>query len=221
VSDLINETHVLYRFFNATGQLLYVGITMNPPRRFKDHRRVKGWWEEVAGITVENYANRQELAAAERRAIHVERPLYNVVHSNANAAVLNLRETVSVLLYRCNHCGQVVTGSSGYIHVSIREAYESRTAWKSFKDAKKESGDFAWSGPELMSLPEPARWRIHHRKCDPTRDEDGYYFFEVGRADTYEKLLAWTAHLLSKDWLEHTDWSQFLYGRISREAQAC
>jgi predicted GIY-YIG superfamily endonuclease len=76
--------HVLYRFFNATGQLLYIGITMNPPQRFRDHRESKEWWTEVAGITVENYPNRTALADAERRAIKVEHPLHNVTHNNAH-----------------------------------------------------------------------------------------------------------------------------------------
>lgn len=74
-------SHVLYRFYSATGQLLYVGITANPPTRFKAHRRTKDWWSEVVGITLENYATREDLANAERRAIQVERPLHNVVHA--------------------------------------------------------------------------------------------------------------------------------------------
>lgn len=73
--------HVLYRFYSATGQLLYVGITMNPPQRFKAHRDSKDWWPEVAGISIEHYASRTDLANAERRAIQVERPLHNVVHT--------------------------------------------------------------------------------------------------------------------------------------------
>lgn len=38
--------HVLYRFYGATGQLLYVGITMNPVQRFRSHRGTKDWWCE-------------------------------------------------------------------------------------------------------------------------------------------------------------------------------
>lgn len=73
--------HVLYRFYSGTGQLLYVGITMNPPARFKQHRATKDWWREVSGITIEQYGSREELAAVERRAIQVEHPLHNIVHS--------------------------------------------------------------------------------------------------------------------------------------------
>jgi predicted GIY-YIG superfamily endonuclease len=78
-----DRTHVLYRFYSATGQLLYVGITMNPPQRFKAHRDSKDWWSEVSGITVENYSSREDLANAERRAIQVEHPLRNIVHTKS------------------------------------------------------------------------------------------------------------------------------------------
>lgn len=73
--------HVLYRFYSATGQLLYVGITWNPPTRFQSHRRTKSWWRDVAGITIEHYDSRSDLENAERRAIQVERPLHNVVRA--------------------------------------------------------------------------------------------------------------------------------------------
>lgn len=81
LGDTVTDTHVLYRFYSATGQLLYVGITMNPPNRFKSHRDSKEWWGLVSGITVENYRSRKELMQAERRAIKVERPKYNIVHN--------------------------------------------------------------------------------------------------------------------------------------------
>jgi predicted GIY-YIG superfamily endonuclease len=73
--------NVLYRFYSATGQLLYVGITMNPPRRLKEHRKSKDWWAEVAEITIENHDSRAAVADAERTAIQTEHPRYNIVHA--------------------------------------------------------------------------------------------------------------------------------------------
>jgi predicted GIY-YIG superfamily endonuclease len=84
-----NQAHVLYRFYSATGQLLYVGITMNPPKRFKNHRDGKEWWSAVSGITVETYNTRDELEKAERRAIQVERPLHNIAHNDAGQRKLS------------------------------------------------------------------------------------------------------------------------------------
>jgi len=76
--------HVLYRFYDGGDRLLYVGITNNPAARFKQHEHSKDWWDQVASITLEQHASRQELMDAERAAIIAERPAYNVAHSVTN-----------------------------------------------------------------------------------------------------------------------------------------
>ena len=73
--------HVLYRFFNSSDQLLYIGITMNPPSRFRAHASNKSWWSEVSRITVSQFESRTQLAKAERDAIKAEKPKYNVMHN--------------------------------------------------------------------------------------------------------------------------------------------
>lgn len=77
----MSESHVLYRFYDAAGQLLYVGITCNPPQRFREHRDSKDWWTEIGQITLCHYRNRTELTKAETRAIQDEHPLHNIVHN--------------------------------------------------------------------------------------------------------------------------------------------
>lgn len=84
--------HVLYRFYSATGQLLYVGITMNPSQRFKSHRDTKDWWGDVAGISIENYDTREDLENAERRAIQVEHPLHNIIRAKPRVQVHTVQE---------------------------------------------------------------------------------------------------------------------------------
>ena len=71
--------HVLYRMHATDGALLYVGITMNPQLRLRDHRISQPWFSEVAQITLEHFGSRQELAMAERAAVRTESPKYNVV----------------------------------------------------------------------------------------------------------------------------------------------
>lgn len=71
----------LYRFYDAEGVLLYVGITMNPAQRWKDHSKEKPWWVDVAHITLEDHSDREAVELAERAAIRRERPRYNVVHN--------------------------------------------------------------------------------------------------------------------------------------------
>lgn len=71
-------THILYRFFNASGELLYIGVTQDPQARFKSHQYDKSWFSEVASSTMEHFSSRQELIAAELAAIRRESPKYNV-----------------------------------------------------------------------------------------------------------------------------------------------
>lgn len=77
-TDLATRRHVLYRFFRATGELLYVGITCNPTRRFDKHGGEKDWWGEVARIDIQHFADRPSVLAAERLAIEAEAPIHNI-----------------------------------------------------------------------------------------------------------------------------------------------
>lgn len=73
--------HTLYRFFDGTGVLLYVGISLRPWERFKQHRQDKPWWDDVATVTMEHHDTREQVLQAERDAIVAESPLHNVVHN--------------------------------------------------------------------------------------------------------------------------------------------
>lgn len=230
----MSDVHVLYRFYSATGQLLYVGITNSPPERFRSHEGSKEWWAQVSGITVENYETRDELCNAERRAIQVERPLHNVVHNGSRKLHRIPRpESVSPIAarleYRCERCKKPVAAGKGYLHVSYDDIYKTEQVWKSFCNKRHienegEEPIGGWSAYRVIRASEmpdlsPARWRIHHRACDAD-PEGNDYWVDVERISSHEKLLSWTAHLIQKGWLIHTDWSSFLYSMISVEARA-
>lgn len=68
----------LYRFYAADDTLLYVGLTINPGRRFGEHRQTKPWWDQIKHITLEQYDDYPTLVTAERLAIAIQRPRYNV-----------------------------------------------------------------------------------------------------------------------------------------------
>lgn len=68
----------LYRFFDATGNLLYVGITRQQKGRFNQHAATKEWWSEVASSTVEHFPTREDALRAEAEAIGTENPRYNI-----------------------------------------------------------------------------------------------------------------------------------------------
>jgi|SRR5215472_229369 len=87
---LVHTTrHAVYRCYSDRGELLYVGTSGRFGKRLAAHAE-KAWFLEVRGITLEWYPDELEAGLAERRAIHVEHPRYNVVHKTA-APVLRPR----------------------------------------------------------------------------------------------------------------------------------
>jgi hypothetical protein len=67
----------LYRHFDASGALLYVGISIDAGVRLKRH----DWATAVARSEITVFPTRAEAAAAEAAAIRTEHPKFNVVHS--------------------------------------------------------------------------------------------------------------------------------------------
>ncbi|MGR6968998.1 GIY-YIG nuclease family protein [Streptomyces cynarae] len=68
----------LYRLYDVFGRLLYVGITSNLARRWKEHRRDhQFWWYQVAERRLEWFPTRDRAWRAERQAVRAELPLHN------------------------------------------------------------------------------------------------------------------------------------------------
>jgi predicted GIY-YIG superfamily endonuclease len=79
---LENLPHTLYRFHDAAGRLLYIGIAVDFLQRWRKHRR-REWWSQVARMDIEQYPSRSAALAAERQAIIIEKPQYNHQHNKA------------------------------------------------------------------------------------------------------------------------------------------
>ncbi len=75
----------VYRLTAEAGDLLYVGITDSPERRWKDHAKDKPWWPQVASRSIRWYPTRGLALAAEADAIRTEQPRYNVQHNRVVA----------------------------------------------------------------------------------------------------------------------------------------
>lgn len=71
----------LYRLYDETEELLYIGISHNPDLRFGQHSQTKPWWSDVAHREVEWHGTRTEAADAEKAAIESERPRWNLHHA--------------------------------------------------------------------------------------------------------------------------------------------
>lgn len=77
----MDEPTHLYRAFDVTGRLLYVGIARNWPSRWTSHARTAAFFAEVSRLDVETHPTRDAALDAERAAIKRERPAHNVVHN--------------------------------------------------------------------------------------------------------------------------------------------
>jgi hypothetical protein len=85
----------LYRFYDTDDVLLYIGISMTPWERFRQHREGKEWWNDIRTIRKEPYPDRDSVRAAERDAIVAEKPLYNVQHNGGVRKVMPRRSLLN------------------------------------------------------------------------------------------------------------------------------
>ena len=107
----MTKPHVLYRAFNGQGQLLYIGITLNPAMRFSQHGYGQPWWTDVAEIEMQQFPSREAVMEAERSAILDEKPMHNVLHNKSQAVMPAVKTQTAK-----SHCvGKRRTKGSGTI----------------------------------------------------------------------------------------------------------
>lgn len=72
----------LYRIFDKNNDLIYIGISNQWSERMHSHEKDSRWFEEASLIKIEKFETREDVERAERKAIRIEKPLYNKVFSN-------------------------------------------------------------------------------------------------------------------------------------------
>lgn len=206
----MSKRHCLYRFFAADGELLYVGITMNPAARWPKHSHQKPWWTEVESITLETFPSREEVLDAEREAIKTEHPRHNVVH--AERITPQEPTPPANITWECPGCWGEIGDGDGSLAVSAddlnRHLGELQT-WQS----QIPPDQIGTSIAHLMDYPGPAEWRPSHYAC---QDAEPIYEIAVEDLRTPAQILAMTAHLMSKSWLESTDWDRVILSVCNR-----
>jgi len=95
----------LYRFYDATGALLYIGITNSIPRRLGEHDERKPWFAHSVRATFEHHPSRAAALTAEKKAIKKERPKYNIVHNHGRRVTRPAAATGGQWLFQSRESG--------------------------------------------------------------------------------------------------------------------
>lgn len=69
--------HVIYRHYDESGALLYLGCTTHIMKRLREHGSRSDWYDQIETITLEHFASREEAFEAEKVAIEKEQPQRN------------------------------------------------------------------------------------------------------------------------------------------------
>jgi predicted GIY-YIG superfamily endonuclease len=201
-------SQTLYRLYNASGELLYVGISGRAWERWHQHAKGKTWWSEVTVTRVEHFTTRAEVEQAERLAIRTEFPKYNKTHK----AVAKPQPAGGSrpITWMCVFCKQAIDAGTGYITVDQDAARACRSYWDDI--ARRNHIERApllprYSAWDLVSGPPEPDWIATHLDCDPRKDSNDYWY-DVARASTESDLTDRLLHLSEKSWVQYTN----LYG---------
>ncbi|WP_371097145.1 hypothetical protein [Streptomyces sanglieri] len=80
----------VYRLWGINGDLLYIGSSYDPQRRYQEHRD-KPWWPQVARRTEEWQESRANAYRAELKAIAAENPQHNVYGTDRETEAMRQR----------------------------------------------------------------------------------------------------------------------------------
>ena len=77
----MSERTALYRMFDDSDALLYVGISKDFGSRWKRHAKLQMWWGDVESQTIKWFPSRELAKSAEPAAIVAEGPIHNLQES--------------------------------------------------------------------------------------------------------------------------------------------
>lgn len=87
----------VYRLYDTAHQLLYVGISMKPERRWYEHSLEKMWWHLVAEKEVTWHDSREQALTVEEEVERIEKPRFGDTHRLGAGWRSNERRTDSAL----------------------------------------------------------------------------------------------------------------------------
>ena len=81
----------LYRFFDSSNELIYVGISYDCDKRMNQHYYGSDWWPLYSTLEVKSFKTREEAQKAESKAIKEELPKFNIAGADASHVLKNNR----------------------------------------------------------------------------------------------------------------------------------
>lgn len=115
--------------------------------------------------------------------------------------------------WTCNTCRRDT--QDGLLWINVHDAHrvaDARRHWR-------ETHGTTYTADELLTFPEAAQWRFSCRLCLPCEERAGEYAIDQHRISTHQQMLWWTAHLMGKDWLAHTNWGRIIRHTIDHKEQ--
>lgn len=105
-SDKLTSMFYLYRCFDASGDLLYIGRSKNWSSRWLSHRSISHWSRQVTRIEIKRFDSLTESIEAETEAIKNERPRFNVLHNRKTKIPKPKIDRVGITVDQViEHCG--------------------------------------------------------------------------------------------------------------------
>jgi len=78
LAERAQNRHYVYRLFDTSGRLIYIGCSYDPETRINSHRRGIWWGYQIERIKLTVHPTKAAAHAVERLAIQKERPRWNV-----------------------------------------------------------------------------------------------------------------------------------------------
>lgn len=115
----MTKQNYLYRHFDSEGNLLYVGISINPFKRLNEHKQASSWFDKVKNLTIERFESRDQALIAETDAILNEKPIYNIKKTKENNSIYKESQRFQKIIESKERLTRKVIFKTTY---SIREA---------------------------------------------------------------------------------------------------
>lgn len=130
------ERTALYRLYDADGELLYIGISRKPEKRFEQHAACKNWWHLVARKVISSCPTEEAALRAEEAAITAEQPLYDGTRRIKDPTLPRFayddsadREALEARIRRALATGEMRAGSFHWAkHVAERYGFSTASA---------------------------------------------------------------------------------------------